>query len=97
MVDEKQAERKPLVPLVAVDRGFYKGSMVEPGKTFMFDPNPRTPGGQVKWPKWAKSADQAKQELAQKAARMKGFDTKPKEAATAARNKAAGLSGVDLA
>ena len=97
MADPKTPEKLPPVELVATQRGFYRGRMVEPGKTFMFDPNPSVPGGKMKWPKWAKAAPEAQRELAEKAAKAKAFDTKPKDAAVASRGKAAQLVGGDLA
>lgn len=93
MADEKKVERLPLVELVAVERGFYKGAMVEPGKSFMYDPNPRKPGNTVKPPKWAKPKEEAKKALSEQAAKVKAFDTKPKEAQVAAREKGAALTG----
>lgn len=93
MAEEKKAERLPLVELVAVERGFYKGAMVEPGRSFMYDPNPSKPGSKVKPPKWAKPKEEATKVLSEKAAKVKAFDTKPKEAQQASRDKGAALTG----
>lgn len=89
--DADSGTRLPKVELVAAVRGFYKGVMVEPGKSFMFDPNPRTPGGEVKWPKWA--AVRGEKAVKQPVADDKPFDTRPVAAIAAAKRKAGQLGG----
>ena len=90
MAETKASDRLPLVELVASVRGFYNGRLVEPGASFMFDPNPREPGGKVKFPKWAapKGEKAAKQPVD-----VKAFDTRPVEAQKAAKRKAGQMSG----
>jgi hypothetical protein len=85
------SDRLPLVELVAAVHGFRNGSIVNPGTTFMFDPNPATPGGKPrKFPKWAApvgdKAEKAKPEL-------KAFDTRPVAAQLAAKLKAGAIAG----
>lgn len=91
MAADKTPDRLPMVELVASVRGFYRGSLVEPGKSFMFDPNPSVPGGKVKFPKWAAPAGK---EAEKKPPPVdKGFDTRPIAAVVAAKRKASALSG----
>jgi hypothetical protein len=75
MADEKA------VDLVAVDRGFYRGKLIEPGKKFTFYGD--------KIPKWA--AEPGK--FVPKKPKALGADTRPKEAQLAVKAKAAGLTG----
>ncbi len=82
--------RLPLVKLVAAVHGFYKNSIVNPGETFMFDPNPSVPGAAPrKLPKWAaapgEKAEKAKPE-------PKAFDTRPLGAQIAAKVKAGAIA-----
>ena len=71
------------VELVAVERAFYQGAMVERGDTVMFTG--------AKLPKWGKAKAEAAEALA-KSQRPAG-DLKPKAAQAAVRKKAAGLAG----
>lgn len=84
------AERLPLIEMVASVRGFYRGSLVEPGQSFMFDPNPRVEGGKVKPPKWA--APRGEKAAKQPPPPDKAFDTRPPDAIKAAKQKAKGLA-----
>jgi hypothetical protein len=77
------------VMLVAVERGFLNGRMVEPGASFEFTGK--------KLPKWAKPKEEARKALAEKAAKVKAFDTKPAETKSAVQQKAAQLGGNSLA
>lgn len=81
----KTPDRLPRVELVASVRGFYDGRLVEPGQSFMFDPNPRVPGGKVKFPKWA--APKGEQAAKKPPPLDKGFDTRPPAAQAAAKKK----------
>lgn len=85
MADEKKPE---VIELVAIERGFAMGKMIEPGRTFKFraigsDGKPR------KLPKWAQPADQP---MPAKKSRIAG-DLKPKEAQDAVKAKAGALAG----
>jgi len=53
MEQEKTPPRLPLVALVASVRGFVDGRMIEPGQTFMWDPNSAVPGVKRDFPLWA--------------------------------------------
>lgn len=77
MSESKAAE------LVAVERAFFQGALVEVGDTVMFTG--------TKVPRWAKPKAEATAMLA-KSAQPAG-DLKPKAAQTAVRKKAAGLTG----
>lgn len=86
MSEDSKTTPTPAEPieLVAVEMGFYRGALVEVGKTFTFYGK--------KLPKWAVhpgdqrgAMDKTKKPLA--------FDTKPAAAAAAVKAKAAGLSG----
>ena len=87
MADDTQ----PVVPitLVAVERGFAMGRMIEPGTKFQFNPVGRD-GGPRKLPKWARLESDPKP--VPKPSAM-GFDTKPKDAQAAVRRKAGQLTG----
>lgn len=91
-VDAVESGRLPSVKLIAAVHGFYKGAIVNPGQSFMFDPNPSVPGGKVKFPKWAapegEKAAKAKPEL-------KAFDTRPAAAVAAAKMKAGALGNAN--
>jgi hypothetical protein len=76
------AEAK-VVELVAIDRAFFQGALVERGDTVMFTGS--------KLPTWAKPRAEAVAELA-KSQRVAG-DLKPKAAQTAVRKKSADLAG----
>jgi hypothetical protein len=91
MADDKKTDEKVIL-LVAVERGFAMGRMVQPGETFRFrtvgdDGKPR------KLPKWAQPADEpmpAKKLL-------KNGDLKPADAQAAVAQKAGILSGAKAA
>ena len=70
------------VELVAVERGFRDGAMVEPGEAFVFTGN--------RLPKWAATAEDAAKRLAAKKQRPAG-DLKPTAAQKAVGKKAAAL------
>lgn len=71
------------VQLVAVERGFRDGAMVEPGEPFVFTGN--------RLPKWASTAEDAAKRLAAKKAKPAG-DLKPKAAQSAVKAKAQAIS-----
>ena len=71
------------VQLMAVERGFRDGAMVEPGTAFEFTGD--------KLPKWAASAEDAAKRLAAKKVKPAG-DLKPKAAQAAVKSKAAAVS-----
>ncbi len=71
------------VQLVAVERGFRDGAMVEPGVAFEFTGN--------RLPRWASTAEDAAKRLAAKKQRPAG-DLKPKAAQSAVKAKAAAIS-----
>lgn len=73
--------------LIALSMGFYKGARVPAGKKFTYT------GERV--PKWAAPADATKTLVTGKVV-LQG-DTKPVEARKAARAKAVGPEGQDLA
>lgn len=91
MADEKKAAAEPeVIELVAVERGFAMGRMVEPGTVFKF--RAKTADGKArKLPKWAQPADQP---LPKKAGPKAG-DLKPADAQAAVRAKAGQLAGND--
>lgn len=71
------------VQLVAVERGFRDGAMVEPGVAFEFTGD--------RLPKWAATAEDAARRLAAKKAKPAG-DLKPKAAQSAVKAKAQSFS-----
>jgi hypothetical protein len=85
------AERQPAIALVASVRGFYRGAMVHPGQTFMFDPNPGADGKAPPMPKWAAPKGQKAEK--QPPADPKAVDTRPIAAIAAAKAKAGQLGG----
>lgn len=91
MADDKKDAKKPeTIELVAVERGFAMGKLIEPGRKFMFrtvDAN----GKPRKLPKWAQPADQP---LPKKPVAL-GADLKPVDAQAAVKAKAGALSGSD--
>lgn len=100
MADDKKApEAKPeVIELVAIERGFVLGKLVEPGRKFLFRTK-REDGSTRKLPKWAQPADKP---LPKKAVAQNG-DLKPVDAQAAVRTKAGQLaagnppaSGADL-
>jgi len=89
MADDKKPE---IVTLVAVERGFLNGRLVEPGQTFQF----RTTGegGKVrKLPSWAVKEGDPR---ISKPKPQNDGDLKPKDAQAAAKGKRDGLAD-DLA
>lgn len=81
------------ITLVAIQRGFAMGRMVEPGTSFLFRPVNKN-GSRRKLPSWAVPADQVPEGGP---AKRVDYDTKPKDAQEAVRRKTAELSGADLA
>jgi hypothetical protein len=91
MADESKVDAKAdadVIELVAVERGFAMGKLVEPGRKFMFRTK-RADGSERKLPKWAKPADQP---VATKATKRNG-DLKPADAQKAVAAKAGALAG----
>jgi hypothetical protein len=85
MADDKKPET---IELVAVNRGFVRGRMVEPGQKFQFrlkDEN----GKDRKLPKWAQPADKP----LPKKAEVRNGDLKPADAQAAVKAKAGQLGG----
>lgn len=76
------------ITLIAVERGFHKGRMVEPGAPFPFDPV-GADGKHRKLPKWA--AKEGDQRLGKTKAKPVA-DLRPPEAQAAAKAKAAAVS-----
>lgn len=70
------------VQLVAVERGFRDGALIEPGESFVFTGD--------RMPKWASTAEDAAKRLAAKKQRPVG-DLKPGAAQKAVGKKAAAL------
>lgn len=85
--DDKKAPEP--ITLVAIDRGFVLGHMVEPGESFRFNPV-NADGSPRKLPKWAAPAGDPR--LAKPKPRAAG-DLKPKDAQAAVRRKAGQLTG----
>lgn len=84
MADEKKAE---VVTLVAVERGFLGGNMVEPGESFPFALTDAA-GKSRRLPKWA--AKEGDPVLTKP--KPKNGDLKPVAAQKAAKEKALGLA-----
>ncbi|MER1940648.1 hypothetical protein ABS755_08060 [Castellaniella sp. FW104-16D08] len=78
------AEKEQTVTLVAVERGFLHGALVEPGTTF-------THPADAKPPKWA--AKQGDSRLIKAAKPITAADLKPQAAQKAVKAKAAALTG----
>jgi hypothetical protein len=93
MADDKKDDKQPeAIELVAVERGFILGKLVEPGRKFMF----RTKGADGKprkLPKWAQPADKP---LPAKAL-LKNGDLKPADAQAAVAQKAGVLGAAKVA
>jgi hypothetical protein len=86
MADEKKVD--DVIELVAVERGFAMGRMVEPGTKFMF--RAKTADGKArKLPKWAQPSSQP----VAKKPEAKNGDLKPKDAQAAVAAKAGVLGG----
>jgi hypothetical protein len=85
MADDKSAE---LIELVAVERGFVDGRMVEPGKSFVL-PALDASGKPRKVPKWAA----IKSQYQPKPTKPVVGDLKPKAAQAAVKTKSATLNG----
>lgn len=82
------SEEAKTVNLIAVERGFRNGRMVEPGTRFSFN-QIGDDGKQRKLPKWAvKDVDFVPVKQKQKAG-----DLRPKDAQAASKAKAGELSG----
>lgn len=89
MADKEDAQTAVL-ELVAVERGFVEGRMVEPGKSFVL-PATHADGKPRKVPKWAA----LKSEYKPKPPKAIAGDLKPKAAQAAVKTKAAGLTGTE--
>lgn len=89
MTDVKAETKKPadVIELIAVERGFAMGRMLEPGTKFLFRTAGRD-GKARKLPGWAQPSDQP---LPKKPATSP--DLKPKGAQAAVMGKAAALTG----
>lgn len=85
MADEKTVDP---IQLVAVERGFAMGRMVEPGDKFLFAPL-RDDGTVRKLPKWAAKVGDP---VLVKPKKPNG-DLKPKDAQAAVKAKAGQLAG----
>lgn len=86
-------EDKKVITLVAVERGFYSGRLVEPGKQFPFVAVGED-GKERKKPKWATTPDDP--QLSKAKPQAKVGDLRPADAQAAAKAKASGLAN-DLA
>jgi hypothetical protein len=89
MAEDKKPEEKPstVVQLVAVERGFVLGHLVERGHKFLFD-TVGAGGKPRKLPKWAQLADKP----LPKKAEVKNGDLKPAAAQNAVKAKAGQLA-----
>lgn len=89
MADEKKPELKvgDTIELIAVERGFRRGKMVEPGQKFMAKVIAGK-DGKPRLPKWAQPADQP---LPKKDAKKNG-DLKPADTQAALADKQKGLA-----
>lgn len=88
MADDKKPDAPEIILLVAVERGFAMGRLVEPGATFKFRAKDAN-GKDRKTPKWAQPADKP---MPKKPAAGNG-DLKPKDAQDAVKAKAGALTG----
>lgn len=86
MADEKKPA-STVVTLVAVERGFVRGRLVEPGKSFEFN-TVGADGKPRKLPKWAVPAGDPKLSRP----KPQSGDLKPKEAQAASKEKTDGLT-----
>lgn len=86
MAEEKKPDE--IIELIAVERGFAMGRLVEPGTKFKFRVKDRH-GKDRKIPKWAQPANEP---LPKKATVLNG-DLKPKDAQDAVKAKAGALAG----
>lgn len=85
--NKPQQQRPALITLVAVERGFVDGAMVEPGEEFQFRTTRRDKDGKEiprKLPKWA--AERGDPRLVKKKAVWDG-NLKPKPAQQASKEK----------
>jgi hypothetical protein len=87
-VTEPVAEAPEIIELVAVERGFAMGRLVEPGAKFKFRAKDAN-GKDRKIPKWAQLADKP---MPQKVT-VKNGDLKPADAQAAVKVKAGQLAG----
>lgn len=76
------------IRLVATERGFVKGRMVEAGAVFLFDPV-GSDGKDRKIPRWAVKEADAKPPKE----KPKAGDLKPQDTQAAVKRKMAGFSG----
>lgn len=88
MAEDKKPDVPDVIELVAIERGFILGRMVEPGKTFRFRTKDSA-GNPRKLPKWAQPAGQP----LPKRVTAKNGDLKPKDAQEAVKAKAGALTG----
>lgn len=86
MAEDKKQE-STVVQLVAVERGFLNGRLVEPGKTFPFD-TVDGDGKPRKLPKWAVKEGEAKPQKE----KPKAGDLKPADAQVAVKTKMDAIS-----
>lgn len=88
MGDRMSEDKSTVIKLVAVERGFANGRMVEPGQSFEFD-SVNADGKTRKLPKWATTAEKYKA----KPKKPVAGDLKPKDVQAAVKQKASLLSG----
>lgn len=86
MANEKNPA-STVVTLVAIERGFAKGRLIEPGKSFLFD-TVGSEGKPRKLPKWAAPAGDPKLSKPKPIA----GDLKPKDAQQASKEKTGALN-----
>lgn len=88
MSDKQGLRVGDTVQLIAVERGFRDGAMLERGKRFSFTVTALGKDGQAKLPKWAQPADKPLPPPKRAAG-----DLKPVAAQRAVKGKAAQLTG----
>lgn len=88
MADDKKADVPDVIELVAVERGFAMGKLVEPGRKFMFRTKDRN-GKDRKLPKWAQLADKP----VVRKPEAKNGDLKPADTQAAVAGKRGQLAG----
>lgn len=88
MADKQALKVGDTVQLVAVERGFRDGAMLERGKRFSFTITALGKDGTARLPKWAQLADKPLPPPKRAAG-----DLKPKAAQQAVKSKAAQLTG----
>jgi hypothetical protein len=82
--------KSTVIKLVAIERGFLNGRMVEPGRTFQFD-TVGADGKPRKLPKWA-AATAEDGEVKSSKARPKAGDLRPADAQAAVKAKQESLT-----